>query len=323
MDGHIDSNEVFQELLIVLQNVKNEVDLDNRIRLYIEEQAKDIKESVDIEPIIQEALYYIKNASNVKPISIDDDPNQILNDTLNLCYVHKFESELALESFKELAKYDKVFHSDQGKHFHKIYQMLSIMVQYKELIENLEKLEDESVHNRGIAKTKYENVSEAIQPNLHHYEKALEFNDIEENKLAYNIAQAFNSNPREVNAVLETFDSNLIKDLTLSQKKTFENQNTFYNSSEKLEDTHLFRSCQITCINLFKKQQPFAIIEAPTNEKLANYINHIFNDFFDMYESKLNRNHINKLIQTKTYFLNIEIFEYQTAKNKKEHPIFI
>lgn len=321
-DKRIDIQETLIMLSTELRDIKNETQIENVIKKIFEDYLKEMKDEVDIEPIIQNALEQIKLDSSVKPIAENENSNEILKNTINLCYVHKFEPQLALESFKELAKYDNILHSTQGKYFHKIYQMLEIMVQYRELIEKLEQLEGETVHKRGIAKTKYEEIEEAIIPNLNHYEKALEFNDINENRLANNIAQSFNSSPREINAALETFDVNLIKNINKSQLETFKNQNTFYNSSEKLDEIHLYKSCQITCFSLFKKNPLTQTFKSPTNEKLANYINNIFNDFFDMYESKLNRNHINKPIQTKTYFQGIEIFEYQTPKNIKEHPLF-
>lgn len=254
-EDRVDVQKVITDLQREIPKIKNENDFEHLIRKYLEEQIKDVKNEINIEPLIETVLEHLKIVSNVKPLSEDDEFDKILEDTIKLCFVHKFESELAFEAFKELAKYDKVFHANQGKFFYKIYQMLSIMVQYKELIKKLENLENETVHKRGIAKTSYEDIYEAIQPNLNHYEKAVEINDIQENKLANNIAQAFNSNPREMNAVLETFDVNLIKYINESEKKTFKNQNTFYNSSEKLEDIHLFRSCQITCYSLFQKRR--------------------------------------------------------------------
>lgn len=133
----INTQSLIINLIKELEEINNKQDIneiERTVKDFLENELKDIKNDIDIEPIIEEALQMLKEVSNVKPISNNDNKDEILNDTINLCHIHRFESQLALESFKILSNYDKIFHADQGKFFYKIYQMLSLMVKYKELI---------------------------------------------------------------------------------------------------------------------------------------------------------------------------------------------
>lgn len=319
MQEKIDIQEIIFNLQTKLKDVKDKDEVKSIIQKFLEDECIELKDEIDTKTALKPILDDIMLILSTREQSEDDNVEEILVNTLTLC-PFIFESQLALESLAELAKYGKILNTEEYEINYTIYQMLDIMIKYKELIEELDKLENESIHKRGIAKTTYEDVQEAIKPNVNHYEKAYEINDIEENKIAKNIANSFKENPYETNFALESTNIDLMKNITESEKQTFNNQRVFYNSAETLENTHLYKSCQIAVIYMFKKSPKFGILKAPTNEKLANCINNIFNEYFDMYTSNINRNHISKRIQIKTKFKGFDIFEFSTPKNIKKHP---
>jgi len=105
------------------------------------------------------------------------------------------------------------------------------------------------------------------------------------------------------------------------------NQATYLNSATKLEDTHIFKSCQIYSFSMYKDEslynKAFQLEENIQNKDLVKYINILMNSFFDYeFESNLNTNHLKKEIQLKDTFNDLEILEFRTKRNYKEHPIF-
>jgi len=313
MNDKIDLTQLMTDFQSELQETK---DIKEALENILVQNVDDIKDFVDTEKIISELVKSTQPLSTIKNLSDSCKIDDILENTLNQ-FEHIFEDE-TINVFKELIKYDKTIIVNDVQVFIKIYSILQILNLHKISIEKLDELENENSENRGIAKTKLK-VNEAIQPRINTFKNANKYNKIPVNELSHRLYEEFDKEPREINAMLETLDTSTIKNIEKSLLDTLDNQQVFLNSSESIEDIHIFKSAQIYCFTPYKKENNKEF----TKEKLAKYSNQILNDFFEYeYNSNLNRNHISKPIQHKTYFNQIAILEFQTPKNIKKHPIF-
>ncbi len=75
------------------------------------------------------------------------------------------------------------------------------------------------------------------------------------------------------------------------------------------DDKHLFESCQITAIKIYKEYF-FTHKNSSINDNvLAHSLNHILNEFFEeSYTSKLKEKDINRAVKVRTYFMGVEVF---------------
>ena len=89
---------------------------------------------------------------------------------------------------------------------------------------------------------------------------------------------------------------------------------TFLNSKNTqltifCDDKHLFESCQITAIKIYKEYF-FTHKNTSINDNvLAHSLNHILNEFFEeSYTSKLKEKDINRTVKIRTNFMGVEVF---------------
>ncbi len=77
------------------------------------------------------------------------------------------------------------------------------------------------------------------------------------------------------------------------------------------DDKHLFESCQITAIKIYKEYF-FTHKNTSINDNvLAHSLNHILNEFFEeSYTSKLKEKDINRAVKVRTYFMGVEVWEF-------------
>ena len=77
-------------------------------------------------------------------------------------------------------------------------------------------------------------------------------------------------------------------------------------------DEHLFESCQISAIKIYKESF-FTHKNSSINDNvLAHSLNHILNEFFEeSYTSKLEEKDINRTVKVRTCFMGIEVWEFQ------------
>ena len=76
-------------------------------------------------------------------------------------------------------------------------------------------------------------------------------------------------------------------------------------------DNHLFQSCQITAIKIYKEY--FFTHKNPSinDNVLAHSLNHILNEFFEeSFTSKLKEKDINRAVKVRTSFMGVEIWEF-------------
>jgi hypothetical protein len=74
-------------------------------------------------------------------------------------------------------------------------------------------------------------------------------------------------------------------------------------------DKHLFESCQINAIKIYKEYF-FTHKNTSINDNvLAHSLNHILNEFFEeSYTSKLKEKDINRAVKVRTCFMGVEVF---------------
>ena len=103
---------------------------------------------------------------------------------------------------------------------------------------------------------------------------------------------------------------------TLIQRYEELNSSNYNTSSSKTsqltifcDDKHLFESCQITAIKIYKEYF-FTHKNTSINDNvLAHSLNHILNEFFEeSYTSKLKEKDINRTVRIRTCFMGVEVF---------------
>ena len=272
---------------------------------------KDIEKFVDIEKTISNLLQSTAPSRTIQNIDDNCNIDEILENTLNQ-FEHTFEDKTK-KVFKHFIECDKLMIVDETKVFAYIHSMLKMLNLHKLSIKKLTELDNQNIANTSLK------IDEIVHPRINTFNDAKKYNDIPVNKLSCNLYEKFEEVPREINAMFEIVDTSLLKNIDKSLLVTLNNQQSVLNSSENIKDTHIFRSAQIYCFSSFNKEEETNL----TKEQLAKYTNTILNDFFEYeYSSNLNRNHISKPTQHKTYFNKIPILEFQTPKKIKEHPIF-
>ncbi|MFA6741723.1 MAG: hypothetical protein WCR78_09590 [Arcobacteraceae bacterium] len=106
---------------------------------------------------------------------------------------------------------------------------------------------------------------------------------------------------------------------TLISKYEEFNSSDYKNSSLKqtsqlaifCDNKHLFESCQITAIKIYKEYF-FTHKNTSINDNvLAHSLNHILNEFFEeSYTSKLREKDINRAVKVRSSFMGVEVWEF-------------
>ena len=306
----------FQKLMSSFQaDLEQTKDIKKTIENILKQNVSGIEDSIDMDTLANELMKLNEPLSSIQDINEDCNTLEILETTLNQ-FKHNFE-DATIEIFKELIIYDKLIVIDDTTVFAKIYNIIKILYAHKDSIDKLNELED-----KNIAKTNLK-INEVIQPRINTFKDAVKYNEVPVNTLSKNIYEEFDKSPRQINAMFELIDISKLEDVDRSLIDTLNNQHQFLNSSETLKDTHIFTSAQIYCFASYKSENNKDVKKQLSKETLSEYTNQILNDFFEYdYNSNLNRNHILKKVQHKTYFNQIPILEFQTPKNIKEHPVF-
>lgn len=105
---------------------------------------------------------------------------------------------------------------------------------------------------------------------------------------------------------------------TLIQRCEELNSSNYNTSSSKTsqltifcDDKHLFESCQITAIKIYKEYFFTHKNTFIKDNVLAHSLNHILNEFFEeSYTSKLKEKDINRVVKIRTNFMGVEIFKF-------------
>ena len=310
MTEKINLNELFQEVTKDLALTNN---LKQSLKNILINQLGDFSNNLHIDKIINKILI----EQSLHQITNKEEIEDTLNNTLSN-YNYQFQTQ-QIEIFKELIKYDYACIDDDKKIFYKLDLLLTNVSSHLETLDKLYDLEDKELHEKGIAKTPHPIIKDAITPRINHIEESIKYNPTKSNELQLKIYNEFKNNPLEINlmfTIISQFGKEVFKDIDNEKLDTLFNQEIYLNSATKLEDYHIYTSCQITSFSIYKQDKI-------SNEKLANYIDELLKVFFDeVFDKPLTRKHITKPIQFKSSFNGTIIYEYQTKKNYKENPIF-
>jgi len=317
----------------IILEFKNELQktgsIEKALENYLNEQFKEFDGLIDYENYKKQIFEQFKISQTLHSISSKKEINSTLLNTLST-YDYNYLDE-QIEIFYKLIEYDKACIIDDQKIYYRLNTLLCKIFEHLETLEKWHEFEEsEDILKKGIARTSHPIVSDAIKPRIKTINDSLELNPIQSNEIMLNIYNDFESNPLEITAIYNSLQHLKKENFLIDEKQNLEtlfNQQTFLNSAKILEDTHIFNSCKITSYLLYKEK---TIIDSSLQlnknipyTQLAKYMNILIDSFFDyIYKSNLTENHIEKEVQLKTYFNNLEILEFRNKKNYQEHPIF-
>ncbi|MFA7090714.1 MAG: hypothetical protein WC149_02550 [Arcobacteraceae bacterium] len=310
MTEKINLNKLFKE---VIKDLAVTNDLKQSLKNILIIQLGDFSENLHIDKLINKILI----EQSLHEITNKEEIEDTLNNTLSN-YNYQFQTE-QIEIFKELIKYDYSSICENKKIFYKLNSLLANISLHLESLDKLYALEDKELHKKGIAKTPHPIIKDAITPRINHIKESIKYNPTASNELQLKIYNEFKNNPEEINlmfTIISLFGKEVFKNINSEILDTLFNQKVYLNSATKIEDYHIYTSCQITSFSIYKQDKIL-------NERLVNYIDELLKIFFDeVFDKPLTRKHITKPIQFKSSFNGTLIYEYQTKKNYKENPIF-
>lgn len=325
MQDKINIEKVFQEILNLYIETK---DIEKAVEIYFDNQIKEFEGKIDFSELKKNILTQAKASKTLTEVQDKNEEKEILSKTINQ-FNYKFEAE-QIKVFKELVKFDKSIIYDEDKIFYRLNLLLTKIFEHLISLEVLNNLEyEEDILKKGIAKTSHPIVKDAVTPRLKTLKDYQQLNDSKESKLMVNLYNNFLKDPLEIRAMYSGIKVGSPKFIGENKEllQTISNQETYLNSATRLEDTHIFKSCQIHSFSMYKDtnliNKALQLEENIQNKDLVKYINILMNSFFDYeFESNLNTSHLKKEIQLKDTFNNLEVFEFRTKRNYKEHPIF-
>lgn len=314
MTDKINLNKIFSNFM---QDIEKTNNITISLKNILSEELSEMSDYLNLEKIQNHIIQEVIISQTIHKINNKNEINDTLNNTFKN-YNYQFSSEQK-EVFKELIHYDLSCTIDNKQVFYKLNILLSNIFSHLDTLEKLYSLEEKEIHVKGIAKTSHPIVKDAISPRQNHIEESINYNPTESNKLQQKIYNEFNENPLEIDAmyfVINQFGKDVFRNIEDDVLDTLFNQSVYLNSAVKIEDYHIYTSCQITSFSIYKQDKI-------SNEKLANHIDTLLKIFFDeVFTKPLNRHHISKPVQVKSFFNGISIYEYRTKSNYKEHPIF-
>jgi len=326
MNKKINIQQISQEIYTLYIQTK---DIKKAVEIYLENETKEWEGIIDFTELKDLVYSQLKASKTLELLENKVDIEQTLINTLKQ-YNYEFRDE-QIEVFKELIKFDKAIIYDEDKIFYRLNILIILIFQHLESLDELNKLEEEKdIKIKGVVKTSHPIIKNAIIPRIKTFEEYNAYNNSSDSRLMINLYNDYLNNPLEIRAMYNGIKLTS-KEAFIGEEKELVNtifeQESYLNSATKLEDIHIFRSCQILSFSIYKENhltnKALQLSNLIPINKLVKYINILIDSFFDYeFESKLNKSHIEKEIQTKDYFNNIEIVEFRTKRNYKENPIF-
>lgn len=287
----------------------------------IDNECKDIKDIVN-EEVIQELKKYVKDEYNLfaskKLAQSKQEKYEAIKNTLS-----QFSFKYSYAQIKQiiyLITLDKIVTMDNKPVFYKLYLLLTTITQHIEALHHYNNLDNAPIENKGIARTPHPKVKNAIKPRIKHNSEALKYNNTPSNQTQLKLYDEFEKNPNEI--MLMYFGNNIFgKDVYDNKNSelinTIFNHQAFLNSGVKLEDYHIFTSCQISTINIYKKNSlpniQLQLFDKINYKKLANTFNSLTKVFFDdLFTKNITTKSFTKPNEIKTYFNNTPILQYTT-----------
>ena len=323
MNEKIDMNKSF---LAFQKKISTTDNWNKAIQEVMQEQIKILPAGVQ-KNVMNTLLETMTLNESIKDVSKIETPIILKNTLSNFTY-NFTEEQIAI--FNKLIVYDKSCIIKNKRVFFRLNTLIEKILSHLEALDKLEKLKNEDIYKKGIACTSHPTVKDALDPRISQIEESIKLNNTNSNKTQLNIYKDFEKNPLEINAmysVLPQFPKDSFSNENKDSVDTLYNTGEHLNSATKIEDYHIYKSAQITSFLIYRNTTMFNLHLqmkiSPTNVDLALYVDTLTKSFFeDLFDTKLTRHHITKPIQLKSYFGKIEIYEYRTKSNYKEHPLF-
>ncbi|UTJ07881.1 hypothetical protein [Arcobacter roscoffensis] len=316
----------------IIEDFNNELkktkDMESAFINYLENMIKEFENEIDFSSFLNNMIKEFKITQTICIIKNDKQREKVFTNTLNQ-YNHNFKEQES-EVLKELALFDKQCIINEKKVLYRLTILLNKIFEHLDALKILNNLEEEKDFiKKGIAKTTHPIVKDAITPRLKTFKEYQNFNDSKESNLMVTLYEDFLNQPLDIRVMYQGINIGNPKFIGDERKlvNVILNQQTYLNSATKLEDTHIFKSCQIYCISFYKNNtfisNSLNLKETIKDKSLIEYINTLMDSFFDYeFKSNLNVNHLKKETQLKDTFNNLEILEFRTKRNYKQHPIF-
>lgn len=317
----------------IIQEFNNEAkktnNLEQAFKNYIESELKEFDGEIDYSELKESIFEQFKTSQTLHLLNSKKEIDNTLINTLSQ-YSYVFLDE-QIEIFHKLIEFDKACIIDEKKVFYRLTTLLNKIFEHMEALKKWHKInQSENILEKGIARTSHPIVKDAIKPRIKTIKNNLELNPIKSNEIMLDIYEKFESNPLEISTMYVSLQHLKKENFLIENKEGIEtlyNQQTYLNSAKIIEDYHIFDSCKIYSY-LFYKEKTLIDLGLQLNKNiphktLANYINILTESFFDYeFSSNLTKNHIEKEVQLKSPFYNLEILEYRTKKNHQNYPIF-
>lgn len=316
-------------LLEFNNEIKKTGSIEKGLENYLNEQFKEFDGLIDYENYKEQIFEQFKISLTLHLIFPKKEIDNTLANTLSQ-YDYEFLDE-QIEVFNYLVQYDKACIIKNKKVFYRLTKVLDKIFEHLKALDKWNELnESENILQKGIALTNHPKVKDAITPRIKTIKDNLELNNIDSNNLMLDLYEKFDSNPLNITAMFYSLQFLDIENFLIDNKEGIEtlyNQRIYLNSAKQLEDTHIFNSCKISIYLYFIERNIVNLtLQLKNNipyKSLANYTNTLVNSFFEYdFNSNLTKKHIEKEVQLKTHFNNLEILEFRNKKNYQEHPIF-
>lgn len=322
----LSTEKIFQEFY---DEVKKTNNIEQAFTNFIENELKAFDGEIDYSEYKELIFKQFKITQTLHLINSKKEIDNTLINTLSQ-YNYDFIDE-QIEIFNKLIEFDKACIIDEKKVFYRLTTLLNKIFEHLEALKKWHKInKSENILERGIARTSHPIVKDAITPRIKTIKNNLELNPIKSNEIMLDIYKKFESNPLEISMMYASLEYLKKENFLIENKEGIEtlyNQQIYLNSAKIIEDYHIFDSCKIYSY-LFYKEKTLMDLNLQLNKNiphktLANYINILTESFFDYeFSSNLTKNHIEKEVQLKSPFYNLQILEYRTKKNYQEYPIF-
>lgn len=326
MEKKLSIERIFQEFYNEIKKTNN---IEQAFTNFIENELKEFDGEIDYSEYKKLIFEQFKITQTLHLINSKKEIDNTLLNTLSQ-YNYNFINE-QIEIFNKLIEFDKACIINEKKIFYRLTVLLNKIFEHLEALEIWNQLnESENILEKGIARTPHPIVKDAITPRIKTIKNNLELNPIKSNEIMLDIYEKFESNPLEISTMYASLQHLKKENFLIENKEGIEtlyNQQTYLNSAKIIEDYHIFDSCKIYSYLFYKENtlinSSLQLCKNIPHKTLADYINILIESFFDyQYSSNLTKNHIEKDVQLKSPFYNLEILEFRTKRNYKEHPIF-
>ena len=315
----------------VLKKLKSGQTADEIIHNIIQSANKEFNNEVDFMFLYKTFTEFKKLSQDTYNYADTKELEDAFQNTLKYFNINTSESVL-IDALRVLSGSDKLIKIDGTTNCVKISLLLSKVFTYKSAIEKHKVLNALSPLYGGIAVYSNSNLSDCIEPRIKALDEALYLtNDDVSVSTSKKLLKEFKSDAYSIDffyATLGCMGKESINFNLLDEKKfdILIDNRKFLNASSPLKKEDFYKSAQIDFMALYKKNNFTDTLMGYqtklSQEKIVNSINIIMEYCLGMPSSQLYTKCLSKVIQVKSYFFDMPIYEYRTKGNVKLHPLF-